>query len=514
VLCVALAAISIDETVINVALPTLSWELSTSATQLQWIVESYVLVIGALVLTAGALSDRYGRRLGLVLGLVVFGAASAAGAFAPSANLLIAARVVMGIGAAMIMPSTLSIVRTSFPEEERRLALGVWTAVLGLGILVGPLIGGFLLEHFWWGSVFLLALPVMALLLVLGPRVLPEYRDPEAGRLDLVSAAMSVAAILAVIYGLKQIAQDGMSAGPALIILAGLVIAVVFVRRQRRLADPMIDVGLFRITAFNAALATNFLAIFVAVGYFLFIAQYLQLVVGLSPFEAGLWSLPAAFGFIVGSQFGPRIVGKFRPAFVIAGGLALTAAGLAVLTQVGTSDGLVPLVAASLLISLGLAPVFGLTTELIVGSARPEQAGAASGISETGAELGGALGIAILGSVGIAIYRAEVADRLPAAVPDGAAAIARDTLGSAVEVAGELPDRLGAAVIQTAREAFVNGMQLSSAIAAVVAVGLAILALAMLRHHPTVSAEAPAGGDGDQAAIGDRELATADSGCA
>jgi MFS transporter, DHA2 family, multidrug resistance protein len=515
VLALAALLYVMDLTVLHLAVPAISADLQPSSAQLLWIIDIYGFFVAGSLITMGTLGDRIGRRRLLFVGAAAFGVVSLLAAFSTSAEMLIVSRALLGIAGATLAPSTLSLIFHMFKDpRQRSVAIGVWIGSFSAGSAIGPVLGGLTLEHFWWGSVFLLALPVMALLLVLGPRVLPEYRDPEAGRLDLVSAAMSVAAILAVIYGLKQIAQDGMSAGPALTILAGLVIAVVFVRRQRRLADPMIDVGLFRITAFNAALATNFLAIFVAVGYFLFIAQYLQLVVGLSPFEAGLWSLPSALGFIVGSQFGPRIVGKFRPAFVIAGGLALAAVGLGVLTQVGTSDGLVPLVAASLLISLGLAPVFGLTTELIVGSARPEQAGAASGISETGAELGGALGIAILGSVGIAIYRAEVADRLPAAVPDGAAAIARDTLGSAVEVARELPDRLGAAVIQTAREAFVNGMQLTSAIAAVVAVGLAILALAMLRHHPTVSPEAPAGGGGDQAPVRDRELATADSGCA
>ena len=332
----------------------------------------------------------------------------------------------------------------------------------------------------------------MALLLVLGPRVLPEYRDPAAVRLDLVSAAMSVVAVLTVIYGLKEIAQGGLSGIPVLSILAGLAVGLVFVRRQRTLADPMIDVALFRIAAFNAALATNFLAIFVAVGYFLFVAQYLQLVVGLSPLEAGLWSLPSAVGFIAGSQLGPRIVQQVRPAFVIGGGLALSAVGLALLTQVDAAGSLVALVAGSVIISLGLAPVFGLTTELIVGSAPPERAGAASGISETGAELGGALGIAILGSIGVAIYRGELAGRLPPDVPPEAAALASDTLGSAVAVAGELPDQLGAAVLEAAREAFVNGMQLSSAIAAMVAVGLAVLALVVLRDRPASSFEADA----------------------
>jgi DHA2 family multidrug resistance protein-like MFS transporter len=276
---------------------------------------------------------------------------------------------------------------------------------------------------------------------------------------------------------------------PVTSIVVGLAVAVAFVRRQLGLADPMIDVRLFRITTFNAALATNFLAIFVAVGYFLFVAQYLQLVVGLSPLEAGLWSLPSAIGFIVGSQLAPRIVQRVRPAHLIGGGLAVAAAGLAMLTQVGASDGLRMLVASSVVISLGLAPVFGLTTELIVGSAPPERAGAASGISETGAELGGALGIALLGSVGLVIYRGELANRLPADIPTQAAILARDTLGGAVAVAAELPDRLGAALADTAREAFVQGMQLSSAIAAVVAVAIAIVAVILLRSHDVPPSE-------------------------
>jgi MFS transporter, DHA2 family, multidrug resistance protein len=252
----------------------------------------------------------------------------------------------------------------------------------------------------------------------------------------------------------------------------------------------VIDVGLFRLSTFNAALATNFLAIFVAVGYFLYVAQYLQLVVGLTPLQAGVWSLPSALGFILGSQLAPRILGRVRPALVIGGGLALAAIGLGLLTQVTATGGLATLITGSVIISLGLAPVFGLTTELIVGSAPPEQAGAASGISETGAELGGALGIAILGSVGVAIYRADLTDRLPPDLPTSAATAARDTLGGAVAVAGQLPDHLATTVLVTARQAFVHGMQLSSAIAAIaaiVAVGLAVLALISLHDQPSPS---------------------------
>jgi MFS transporter, DHA2 family, multidrug resistance protein len=489
VLALACLLYVMDLTVLHLAVPAISADLQPSSTQLLWIIDVYGFFVAGALITMGTLGDRIGRRRLLLIGAAAFGVGSLMAAFSPSAELLIVSRALLGIAGATLAPSTLSLIFHMFQDpKQRSTAIGIWIASFSAGGAIGPVLGGALLEVFWWGSAFLLALPVMALLLVLGPRVLPEYRDPDAGRLDLVSAAMSIAAVLAVIYGLKQTAQDGFGPVPALSIAAGLAVGVAFVRRQRGLADPMVDVGLFRITAFNAALATNFLAIFVAVGYFLFVAQYLQLVVGLSPLQAGLWSLPSAFGFIIGSQLGPRVLHRVRPAVVIGGGLASSAVGLAVLTQVGASAGLAPLIAGSVIISLGLAPVFALTTELIVGSAPPERAGAASGISETGAELGGALGIAILGSVGVAIYRGELADRLPAELPVGAAAAARDTLGSAVAVAGELPGRLGAVVLQTAREAFVEGMRISSGIAAVVAVGLAILALVMLRDRPAASA--------------------------
>jgi DHA2 family multidrug resistance protein-like MFS transporter len=295
---------------------------------------------------------------------------------------------------------------------------------------------------------------------------------------------MSLAAVLAVIYGLKQIAQDGPGALPALSILAGLAVGLLFLGRQRRLTDPLIDLRLFRIPAFNVSLATNVLAVFVAVGYFLFVAQYLQLVLGLSPLQAGLASLPSALGFVVGSNLAPRFVHRYRPGFVLGATLALAAISLAVLTQVGDSSGLGVVVIASVVISLALAPVFSLTTELIVGSAPPERAGAASGISETGAELGGALGIAILGSIGTAVYRGELAHRLPAGVPSEAAEMARDTLGAAVGVAGQLPDPLGLALLGIAREAFVQGLHLAAVISAAVAVGAALMTVILLRRVP------------------------------
>ncbi len=492
VLALACVLYAMDLTVLHLAVPSLSAELKPTSAQLLWIVDIYGFLVAGSLITMGTLGDRIGRRRLLLIGAAAFGVASVFAAFSTSVEMLIASRALMGVAGATLAPGTLSLIFNMFRDPgQRAAAIGVWISSFSAGGAIGPVLGGVLLEYFWWGSVFLLALPVMALLLVLGPRVIPEYRDPDARRLDLRSAAMSLTAILAVIYGLKQTAQDGFGALPAASILAGLAVGLLFLRRQRRLADPLIDLRLFRIPTFNVSLATNVLGIFVAFGYFLFVAQYLQLVLGLSPLQAGLWSLPSSVGFIVGSNVSPRFVHRFRPALVLGGSLALSAIALALLSQVGGANGLAVVVAASVVISLALSPVFTLTTELIVGSAPPERAGVASGISETGAELGGALGIAILGSLGTAVYRSVVANGLPAGVPPEAAAIARDTLGGAVGVAQQLPDPLGSALLDIARDAFVQGLHLATGISATVAIGAAIMVVILLRRVPARAEHQP-----------------------
>jgi MFS transporter, DHA2 family, multidrug resistance protein len=494
VLALACLLYAMDLTVLHLAVPALSEDLRPSSTQLLWITDIYGFMVAGFLVTMGTLGDRIGRRRLLLYGAAAFGVVSVLAALSTSPGMLIGARALLGVAGATLAPSTLSLIFSMFPDpRQRSTAIGVWITSFSAGGAIGPVAGGLLLEHFWWGSVFLLAAPVMALLLALGPRVLPEYRAQGAGRLDLASAALLLVAVLAVIFGIKEIAQDGISWPAVAAIGAGLVVGVGFVRRQLTLADPMIDLRLFRIQAFNASLATNLLGIFIAVGYFLFVAQYLQLVLGLSPLEAGLWSLPSAGGFIVGSNLAPRILRRVRPAYVIGTGLAMAAVGLAVLTQVGGSHSadLAILVAASLVVSLGLAPVFTATTDLIVSSAPAERAGAASGISETGSELGGALGIAILGSIGMAVYRGRLADALPAGVPGRAAAAARDTLGGAVGVAGQLPADVGAALLTTAREAFAMGLQVTAAISAVVAIGIAVGATVLLRDVRGASQAAP-----------------------
>ncbi|HEV2907049.1 MAG TPA: MFS transporter, partial [Actinomycetota bacterium] len=342
---------------------------------------------------------------------------------------------------------------------------------------------------FWWGAVFLLAVPVMALLLVLGPRFLPEYRDPTAARPDVVSAALSLVAVLAVIFGLKQIAQNGLAWLPTLSIVAGLALGRAFVWRQRRLADPFIDLGLFRTRAFSASLATYGIGILLVFGGFLFLPQYLQLVLGLSPLEAGLWTLPWALAFVVGSNVTPIIARRIRPAPLMAGGLVMAAAGFAMFTQVDGGSGFGEIVLGSVLFSLGTSPLFTLTNDLIIGSAPPERAGAAAGISETSAELGGAMGIAVFGSIGVAIYRGVLAGAVPAGVPIAAAEAARDTLAEALTVGRELPGGVGTALIEVARGAFTQGLHVTALISLIGALALAVFVLALLRHVPTLSAE-------------------------
>jgi DHA2 family multidrug resistance protein-like MFS transporter len=495
VLALACLLYAMDLTVLHLAVPSLSEDLQPSSAELLWITDIYGFMVAGFLVTMGTLGDRIGRRRLLLGGAAAFGVVSVLAAMSTSPEQLIAARALLGVAGATLAPSTLSLIFSMFQDpRQRTTAIGIWITSFSAGGAIGPVLGGLLLEHFWWGSVFLLALPVMALLLVLGPRVLPEYRDPDAGRLDLASAAMSLVAVLAVVFGLKQTAQNGIGPLPVAAVVVGLVVGVLFVRRQLALDDPMIDLRLFRIRAFNASLATNLFGIFIVVGYFLFVAQYLQLVLGLSPQEAVLWSLPSALGFIVGSNLAPRILRRVRPAWVIGAGLGLGAIGLGVLTQVGGSHDadLAILAGASLLVSLGLAPVFTATTNLVVGSAPPERAGAASGISETGAELGGALGIAILGSIGVAVYRGQLADTLPAGIPGQVAAAARDTLGGAVGVAAQLPASAGQALLAAAQEAFVRGMQLTVSISATVAVVVAVMATVLLWAVP-VPAQGEAG---------------------
>ena len=484
---------SMDLTVLNLAVPALSADLQPSSTQLLWILDIYGFLVAGSLITMGTLGDRIGRRRLLMIGAGAFGIASVVAAFSTSAEMLIVTRALLGLAGATLAPSTLSLIRNMFIDPgQRTFAIGVWVTSYSVGGAVGPLIGGLVLEYFHWGSVFLIGVPVMLLLLIVGPMLLPEFRDPEAGRLDLLSAALSLVAVLSVIYGLKRIAEQGVGWLPVVSVLAGFLIGYGFVRRQRKLADPFIDVGLFRSPAFSASLAAYTLGTFVAFGVYIFIAQYLQLVLGLSPLQAGLWMVPSMGAYIVGSMVVPAIAQRVHPAYAMGAGMVIAAVGFGVLTRMNQGPALVMLVTGSIIYSLGISPVVILATDLIVGSAPVERAGAASAISETSSELGGALGIAILGSIGAAVYRGLMVDAVPSGVPTRAADVARSTLGGALAEAGRLPGGAGAELIDTARAAFVQAFEVTAAISAAISLATAVLAWVLLRRvrrGPESSAE-------------------------
>lgn len=443
---------SMDLTVLNLAVPQLSADLKPSAAQLLWIVDIYGFMVAGALVTMGTLGDRIGRRRLLMIGAAAFGATSILAAFSTSAEMLIAARALLGLAAATLASSTLSLIRNMFHDPgERTFAIGVWIASFSAGAAIGPVVGGILISAFWWGSVFLIAVPVMIVLLVVAPFLLPEYRDPQAGRFDLASAGLSLLAVLAAIFGIKQWAATGFDAISLASLGAGIVLGIMFVARQNGRTDPLIDLTLFHSAAFSISLAVNLASFFVAFGSFLLIAQFLQLVLGLSPLEAGLWSLPSALAFIAGSTTTPGLSTRFGPVRMMSCGLLVAAMGFGMLALAVAPASLALLVGGATLMSLGLAPVFTLTTDLIIGSAPPERAGSAAGIAETSSELGGALGIAILGSVVAAVYRKSMQDGL-GAIPE-----AMDTLGGAIAHASAIGGPEGEATRQAALEAYGSG---------------------------------------------------------
>jgi DHA2 family multidrug resistance protein-like MFS transporter len=398
---------AMDVTVLHLAVPALTRALRPSPAQLLWIVDVYGFLLAGGLITMGNLGDRIGRRRLLMMGAGAFALASAAAAFATSAAMLVAARAVLGVAAATLAPSTLSLIRNMFHDEaERTTAISIWATGFAAGGVAGPLVGGVLLAHFSWSAIFLVPVPVMGLLLVIGPRLLPEFRDPGARRLDLTSAALSLVSVLAVVYGTKRLAQDGLAAArvAAIALGAGVVLGGIFAARQRRLSDPLVDLRLFRVRVFSATIGAfllNTMSIFAVMFY---TAQYLQLVAGLAPFTAALWMLPSSICVVVSSLSSSRLTRVWPRTTVLVGGMLTCAVGFVVLAFVG-SGGLPVVIAGSVLWSLGGGPVGTLATDLVVSHAPPERAGAVASLSETAAELGGALGLATLGSLGIAITR-------------------------------------------------------------------------------------------------------------
>ncbi|HEU5157183.1 MAG TPA: MFS transporter [Streptosporangiaceae bacterium] len=490
VLALPTLLLSIDLSVLFLALPRLSADLHAGSTQQLWIMDIYGFMIAGFLVTMGGLGDRIGRRRLLLIGASAFSLASVVAAYSVNAEMLIITRALMGVAGASQMPSVLALISNIFKDPKQRgIAVAAWMSCFVGGTAIGPVVGGVMLQNFWWGSVFLLGVPVMALLLVLGPVLLPEFRDPSGGRIDLTSVALSLAAILPVVYGLKEVAKSGLGTAPVVAIAFGAMFCVLFARRQATLTNPLFDIRLFANRSFSAPFVVFMIGGAIMGGIYLFVTQYLQMVEGFSPLRAGLWLLPSSLAMITSSMLTPGLARRFGPGNVIAAGMALSAFGFLLLTLVDSTGGTLPLVAGFVIVGLGSGP-YSLCTDLVVGAAPPEKAGSAASIAETSAELGIALGLASLGSVGTAIYRDHLV--VPHTVPADVAAAAREGITGAVSVAGHLPEAVGADLLDSARVAFTSGLNAAAIFGTVVFAGLTVVATVLLRHLRPAAPEAEA----------------------
>ena len=459
VLTLPVLLLAIDLTALHLALPHLAADLAPTGAQQLWILDIYGFMIAGFLITMGTLGDRIGRRKLLLTGAAAFGVASVAAAYSTSPEMLIVTRALLGISGAALMPSTLSLIRNMFHvPRQRALAIAVWGAAFSSGAAIGPLAGGALREWFWWGSVFLMGVPIMLLLLIAGPFLLPAYRDPEPGRLDLTSVLLSLAAILPLVYAAKEAASSGWGWPTVTALAAGVLFGWWFIRRQRRLDSPLVDLSLFRNRPFSVGLASMMLGA-LSMGAFVFLfAQYLQLIHGLTPLQSGLWMVPFAAASVVASMSTPAIGARLGTPNTVSLGLALSAIGFAVLALVSADSPLALIVTGSMVLAVGLAPLMVLVIDLVISSSPKEKSGSVSSMSETSSELGVAMGIATLGTVVSAVYRQVMAGPLPSGVPPEAADAARDSLPSAVATAQNLPAETADALIFQAREAFMTGI--------------------------------------------------------
>ncbi|WP_433586643.1 MFS transporter [Microbacterium hydrocarbonoxydans] len=484
VLMLPVLLVSVDNTVLSFALPEISIALSPSGAEQLWIIDVYPLVLAGLLVTMGTMGDRFGRRRMLLIGATGFAAVSALAAFAPTAGLLIAARALLGFFGAMLMPSTLSLLRSIFQNrDQRRLAIAVWASAFSAGSALGPIVGGFLLEHYAWGAVFLVAVPVLIPLLIAAPLLVPESRDPNPGRIDPISILFSMGAMIPVVYAIKSLATDGPTLGAGAWALLGVALGALFVRRQLRADIPMLDMALFRRGTFSGAILVNLLSVVALVGFLYFVSQHLQLVLGLSPMVAGFALVPGMAAMIVAGLTVVPISRRVQPRVLIPAALTFSVAGYLLVAFTTADHGVVPLIIAFVVLGLGIGAAETISNELILSSAPAEKAGAASAVSETAYELGAVLGTAILGGIITAFYRGALV--LPEGLPAEAADAARETLAGAYTAASELPGALGTALWDAAAAAFGSGIMVTSLIGAALVIAAGVIAAVTLRSTNT-----------------------------
>ncbi|MEU5959410.1 MFS transporter [Streptomyces sp. NPDC047525] len=494
VLLFPVTLMTVDLGVLWLATPAMTADLQPSSSQLLWTTDLYGFMTCGFLLVMGTLGDRLGRRRLLVFGSLGVVAASLLAAYSTSAEMLIVARAVLGIAGAAVLPSTLSLISHMFADaRQRATAIAMWVTALSVGIAIGPVIGGVFLEHWWWGSVFLLAVPIMVLAIPVVLAIVPEYRDPNPGRFDLASVVLFLLGILPVVYGIKKFAEFGWSPTYLGAMVVGVIFSALFVRRQRSLEAPLLDMRLFSNPVFTGALLVLLLGMMALNGVEYLVPQFLLVTGDLSPLEAGLWLLPSAVGLIVGSQLTPVLARRVRPAYVIAGGTVITLAGFW-LTAAAKPDesGVVPAAIGLTVVMFGVAPISVLGTSLAVGAAAPEKAGAAAGAGQTAYDLGLALGIAVTGSVAVAVYRGDVADSVPAGIPAESAEAARDTIGGATAAAEDLPGAAGDELLAVAKDAFSAGFHTTAWVSAGFALVTTLIALTLLRRIPAIGKETPA----------------------
>ncbi|MHC3000762.1 MFS transporter [Gordonia sp. GN26] len=483
-LCLPMLIVSMDVSVLFFAVPYIAADLGPTPEQQLWIFDVYGFVLAGLLLTMGSVADRVGHRRLLMIGAAGFGVASLVAAFASSAEMLIGARALLAVAGATLMPSTLAMIRHVFVDAgQRAKAIAAWNAVLAGGVAVGPVISGLLLEHFWWGSVFLINVPIMAALLVAAPLLLPGDTATPSRRIDVLSAALALAAVLPAVASIKNLAADGVTPGRLAVLGAGVLAGVLFVLRQRRIDEPMVDVGLLAERRFGGSMWMNLICMFALLGNAILMTQYLQSVLGYSPLRAALWSLLPSVAVAAVAPAAAVFAQRVGRQAVIVAGLVTGAVGFVVLATCTGTDSILPIMVGASVLAAGIVATTSMIADYVVGIAPAERAGATSGLLETSSEFGGALGIAILGSVVNAVFRTS----FPSGLAEGEAS---RSLAGAVATVRHLPGDQGAAVLDAARHAFVDGLVVAAWTGAGVLVVSAALAVWMLRGEE--SAEAPA----------------------